>query len=480
MKKPLSPLPASSWTVQTARHLMNRAGFGEGSVPVSSRELSRMSPSRAVSGFVDFEDMSDQVDEPDFLPGKLDFYSYRKKLKEKHPNDKDLREEKYKKYKKDHRKAVRQLKTWWLKRMHRTKRPLEEKLALFWHGHFATEAREVKNANWNYQLNKVFRSNAAGNIKVMTFEVAKSPAMLRYLDNDKNKKKHPNENWSRELMELHTLGLGHFSERDVLESARAFTGWTIEDGEFSFNKSWHDRGTKEFLGHSGDFNGGDIIRILFEKGAVSLYFSLKILQHFAERKPDPEIVRAFAEVLRDENYHLKPMLETLFRSRYFYSDSVMGSKVKSPVQFVLGLLNDLQLEPEDVDYRFLRNVLSNLGQDLFDPPNVKGWDGNRDWINTSTLLHRYNLAEDLVFGRKIDGLSPEQLFSQSDPNTAGDVISTLTDRFFVTSIDKDQTSALLDLLERSKTDKFSPDEHSNKKLKKLITTLLSSPEYQLC
>jgi hypothetical protein len=481
MSSPLDPLPRNSWNQRRARHLINRAGFGEGSIPVSSSELSRMPLSRAVDGFLNFDKTPDQVDEPDFLPDKLGFHTYRKQLKDEHPDNKEKRKEKLNEYKKEHRKARRRLRSWWLKRMHRTHTPLREKLALFWHGHFATEDRKVKNARWNYQLNDIFRRTGAGNLKELTFQVAKSPAMLRYLDNDQNRKKHPNENWSRELMELHTLGLGHYTEDDVLESARAFTGWTIKNGEFHYRESWHDKGEKHFLNQSGDFNGTDIIRIIFQQKPVSGFLALKLLKYFAERKPEPEVIRALAEKLWNENYELKPALRTLFRSRYFYSEQVMESHVKSPVQLVVGLLNHLQLEPDRKGYRYLTSVLKRIGQDLFNPPNVKGWDGNREWVNTSTLLHRYNLPETLIFGNKLPDPPVASLFSFPRANSPEDVLNRLSDHLLVGDLNDDQEETLLGLLNSDGGgQKFNPDQHPDQRLKKSLLVMLSSPEYQIC
>lgn len=254
----------------------------------------------------------------------------------------------------------------------------------------------MKSSQATYHLNKVFRENASGNFKALTIAVGQSPSMLEYLDNRKSTAEHPNENWARELMELFTLGKGNYTEDDIKNSARAFTGWTTSNGGFGYQTDKHDRGIKSFMGRSGEFDGWQIIDIIFEQPAAAMFIANKLWTYFAYENPEPEIVETLAQTLRAANYELRPVLRQMFTSEAFYSDRARGTQVKSPAQLVVQLCEDLNLE--EAPYGLLTRATKSLGQDLFYPPNVKGWDGNREWINANTLLLRYNLPLQLAKG----------------------------------------------------------------------------------
>ncbi|MCC6155400.1 MAG: DUF1800 family protein, partial [Candidatus Hydrogenedentes bacterium] len=268
--------PVEKWDAAKARHLLNRAGFGGPSERLA--KLTAMEPDQAVAYFVDYESNPGVTAVPDFL------------VKPKSPEeikqlyaglDVDARRKKSNELQAEERAAIQSLKGWWLERMHTSERPLEEKLALFWHGHFATSAQKVKSSWHTHQLNDVFRRHAIGNFKQLTIEVGQSPSMLRYLDNNKSTKKHPNENWARELMELFTLGQGQYSEDDIKESARAFTGWTSTHEKFAYRFDYHDGGSKTFMGKTGNFDGWDVINIIFEQPAASEFIAAKLWTYFA-------------------------------------------------------------------------------------------------------------------------------------------------------------------------------------------------------
>jgi len=267
-------------------------------------------------------------------------------------------------------------------------------MVLFWHGHFATSAQKIKSSTANYLLNSEFRANAVGNFKKLTIAVAKSPAMLRYLDNNQNVKQHPNENWARELMELFTLGIGNYTEDDIKASARAFTGWTVGPNGFVNRYRVHDEGSKTFLGRTGNFDGRDIIDIIFEQPAAAEFLSKKLYFYFVRDIPDTALIQAMANNLRSHGYNLAPMLKKLFLSEAFYAEKAVGTQIKSPVQFVARLVHDLDMPYPP--YASMARASAQLGQDLFYPPNVKGWDGGRAWINANTLLTRYNLSATLA------------------------------------------------------------------------------------
>ena len=254
----LSPIASRDWNRATARHLLSRAGFGVSDW--RENELLRLGPEKAVDRLVNYHAIADQLAEPDFISPPPSPQQVRAQMQ-------GLSEEERRKlrnqWQQEQRQAVERLKIWWLDRMLATPRPLEEKMALFWHGHFATSAQKVRAAWNNYQLNKTFRELATGNLKALTLAVGQSPAMLEYLDNNRNVKAHPNENWARELMELFTLGRGHYSEEDIKASARAFTGWSADHVQFVYRTNAHDFGAKTFLGKTGDWDGWNIIDIIF-------------------------------------------------------------------------------------------------------------------------------------------------------------------------------------------------------------------------
>jgi uncharacterized protein (DUF1800 family) len=388
-KSPLSPLSARNWDHRRATHLLNRAGFGvPGDKP---NHLVSLGPEAAVCDLVDYDDRPFPFPEPDFLLTGAD----REQMRAMRPSmTKEERDDLRKQLRRFNRQAIARLTAWWFDRMASTPRPLEEKLTLFWHGHFATSAQKVKSAALNYQLHSAIRRHASGNLKALTTAVGQSPAMLQYLDNARSSRKRPNENWARELMELFTMGQGEYTEKDIKESARAFTGWSNRGQHFVFNRRRHDDGVKTFFGRTGSFTGEDIISIIFDQEATARHFARELWTFFANDGPDPHVINGLAATLRDHDFDLKPMLQQMFLSEAFYSEDAMGAQIKSPAQFLVQLAHDLQLDPPP--YRRMGAASASLGQQLFYPPSVKGWDGNRAWINADTILRRYNLPDTLV------------------------------------------------------------------------------------
>ena len=385
----LGALPQEGWDRRHAVHLLNRAGFG---VPAELADrLAGMGPAAAVDYLVDFEREPDVVGPPDFLIEPLSPEAVQELTVGLSPEELQLASQAGRRWEREN---VDLLKAWWLDRMVRTRRPLEEKLTLFWHGHFAVSAQKVYESWHHYALNHVFRENAAGNARALTLKVARSPAMLRYLDNDRNVKNGPNENWAREMLELFVLGRGPYSERDIKELARAFTGWTRDHKHFVYRERQHDEGEKTLFGQTGNFDGWDATRIVYEQPAAAEHLARKLWAFFAYPEPEKELVQGLAAVLRQYDYDLKPMLRVMFSSQAFYSARAMGTQIKSPVQLVVQLLDHLKLDPPP--WVPVLEALARLGQDLFYPPNVKGWDGGRAWISAATLTERYNLPATLV------------------------------------------------------------------------------------
>lgn len=283
---------------------------------------------------------------------------------------------------------------WWLYRMLHTPAPLVEKMTLFWHGHFATSAAKVLDPRLMYRQNQLLRKHALGSFADLVRGIARDPAMLLYLDSASNKKTHPNENFAREVMELFCLGLGNYTERDIRELARCFTGWEIQRGEFKFNRFQYDDGPKTILGQRGSFDGDEALTILLQQPATPRFVCRKLVRFFVtDDELDDTWIEPLAEQFRASNLELAPVLETLFTSRFFYSDMALGRKVRSPVELGIGFLRALDATTSTQQ---LAQKLADLGQKVFFPPNVKGWDGGPTWINSATLLGRANLIQHIL------------------------------------------------------------------------------------
>lgn len=386
---PLVPLAPERWTSVHARHLLNRAGFGVPEERVAA--LAAMTPKEAVASLIDIPGRTGPEPAPGFVVPVEEAFGYRRELRGL-PDEE--RRKKQQEHQRREREAVQELTAWWVERMSVSEHPLEEKMTLFWQGHFATSAQKIKASSSVYHYNDTLRRHALGDIKALAIAVGQSPAMLVYLDNARSTKAKPNENWARELMELFTMGQGAYTERDIKESARAFTGWAFNQNGFIYRENQHDFGEKTFLGQSGPFDGWDVIDIIFEQPATSRFLSRKLLTYFVQEDPAETLVEAFAESLRANGYVLKPSLAALFESEAFYSEAAMGGLIKSPAHFVTQLAHDLQLDPLPVSH--MTRAMAGLGQNPFMPPNVKGWDGGRAWINANTLLTRYNLPVQLA------------------------------------------------------------------------------------
>jgi uncharacterized protein (DUF1800 family) len=271
-------------------------------------------------------------------------------------------------------------------------------MTLFWHNHFATSQQKVRLGQLMYRQNALLRRESLGNFAILLHEVAKDPAMLVYLDNAGNRKQAPNENFAREVMELFTLGEGHYAERDVKEAARGFTGWSLdrETGEFTNRRAWHDDGEKVVLGKSGRFDGDDVLDVLLARPETAQFVAAKLWREFVSPTPDVAEVARWGKTFRDERYEVKPLLRTILLSEAFWSPDARGALVKSPVDLVVGTLRTFSIAPFDL--RPAVFACAALGQNPFAPPNVKGWPGGDAWITSSTLLGRKQFLERIFRG----------------------------------------------------------------------------------
>jgi uncharacterized protein (DUF1800 family) len=389
----LQPLSREKWCSATAAHLLNRAGFG--GTPAEIDRLAALNPEAAVNSLVDFEKIPDPTPNPEWAKPDPTRATRLMAAQQAAP---EVRQQMQQDEQRKQRQNLVDLKHWWLQRMATGPRPLQEKMTLFWHGHFATSMEKVRDAYLMWQQNEVFRQHATGNWLEMLVAVAKDPAMLVWLDQAQSRKEHPNENFAREVMELFTLGEGHYSEKDITEAARALTGWSYDrlDQEFIERPRTHDAGEKTFLGRTGNLSGPDVLETIVAQPQAARFITAKIWNFFAGEEPSEALTTALAGVFRTAGNHFKPLLTAMFLSEEFYADSIIRNQVKSPVQWLVGSVRVLE---RDLPGPFIcAGLTKNLGQDLFAPPNVKGWDGGLSWITTNNLLARYNEAAILVQG----------------------------------------------------------------------------------
>ncbi|MBV9333164.1 MAG: DUF1800 domain-containing protein [Candidatus Eremiobacteraeota bacterium] len=292
------------------------------------------------------------------------------------------------------RESLAALQLWWLNRMLNSPAPLQEKMTLYFHGHFTSRATP-RFPRITYNQNALFRRYATGNLRELTHEVSKDAAMLIFLDGASNVASHPNENYARELMELFTLGVDNYTEDDVRESARAWTGWRVvrKGDAVVFDEARHDAGRKTFLGRTGNFNGDDIVDIIFDQPQCARFFATSLLNWFVYNDPEPELIDAVARLMRAHRYELAPVLGVLLASNVFYSERSYRALVKSPVEFVVGTYKTLGLS--EIGAMAIPS-LAQMGQRLFFPPSVAGWPGGKNWLTSGTMIDRQNFLTRLL------------------------------------------------------------------------------------
>ena len=427
----LSPIAATDWNDDRAAHLLERAGFG--GTPEEIGRLGAMTPRQAVDALVDFESIKNDrkpFDESGLWDPGMDPFppSRAEAVRIAREHGEGLGEKVRPEGSQRRLQPVvdkffysltanaietQRLGLWWANRMLTTNRPLEEKLTLFWHGHFATGENKVRDYRMMLRQNEMFRAQAAGTLRGLLVGILKDPGMLVYLDNGENIKKHPNENFGRELLELFSMGVGNYTERDVREAARAFTGWTNNVLDFKFDADQHDSGEKTFLGQKGPFNGEDIIDIILKQPVTAEFVSSKLYRYFVREEVSTSVRASLGRTFRESGYQIKPLLRQIFLSRDFYSPPAYATQIKSPVLLVVSTYKKLGLREVPTIPDFGR-MTGGLGQSLFDPPNVAGWAGGRTWITPSTLLQRGNLFRDVLFPDVKGFRPPDRSMSRTD------------------------------------------------------------------
>jgi len=409
----LQPIAAGDWSRERAAHLLERAGFG--GTPAEVARLTAMSPRQAVRTLVRYRETTNPL--PSFDPsgvhdaGLEPFATSRPAatdqardtgealgVKVKPGGNRRMQQvaDRFLYWLRASRLETHRLGYWWANRMLTTQRPLEEKMTLFWHGHFATSEEKVRDYRKMQKQNELFRAQATGNFRTLMITVAQDPAMLAYLDAAVNVKGAPNENFAREIMELFTMGVGNYTEQDIREAARAFTGWNYAGLAFVVNPAWHDSADKTVLSRKGNFDGVQVIDILLSQPVTAEFVAGKLYRYFVREELSAPLQARLGEMLRASKFEIAPFLETLFNSRDFYSDASVATRIKPPVELVISTYRKMGLTtvPGIPDFN---DLTESLGQKLLFPPNVAGWAHGNSWITPGLLFARGNFVYDTVF-----------------------------------------------------------------------------------
>lgn len=467
-------------------HLLRRAGFG------ADPEAVRLAAAAGLAA------TTDSLLHPERTPDTLEDEAFLQRLSALLPETKNGGL------------PTQAIKMWWAHRMVASPRPLEEKMTLFWHGHFTSKDGAMQ-GDLLLRQNRLFRTHALGNFRTLTLAVSRDPEMLRYLNGSQNYKAHPNENYARELMELFTCGIGHYTEDDVKAGARAFSGWNGRGGEFRFNAAQHDNDPKTFLGKTGNWNGDDIVDMLAAHPATARRLCTKLFTYFVYPNPEPAAIDALTKTYYASGYDLRAVLGHLLHSQAFYSEKARFAVIKSPAQYVAGTVRMLGLaqsaEPPLAEITpagdraaagsramggngaaaggrakgrrlgvlaSLPTAMRAMGQDLLAPPTVKGWDGGEAWINTSTLLARIAFADTVSRSRFLLGGQTPRLtdYIQQNGLTPAAFVDALAARLGPLPLSAATRQTLLEYVNGS-----GPLED---RLRGVLPLLMATPEYQVC
>ncbi|MEZ4903179.1 MAG: DUF1800 domain-containing protein [Spirosomataceae bacterium] len=414
--------------------------------------------------------------------------SVRKELKSNTNSREEVRD-RLKEMAEEGRQTIGSLNDAWVARMGQGKGALREKMTLFWHNHFACRSRL---ANFVEQQNNTLRTHALGNFKDLLMAISKDAAMLQFLNNQQNRKKSPNENFAREVMELFTLGRGHYTENDIKEAARAFTGWGFNlQGEFVFREIFHDDGIKTIFGKTGNFQGEDVLQMLLDNPQTSQHISTKIYRFFVNERVNTNHTAQMAKRFYRSNYDIADLMQFVFTADWFYDSANMGAQIKSPVELLAGLQKALQMD--FVDKTPVLYLQKALGQVLFNPPNVAGWPGGKTWIDSSSLLTRMQIPkllfrnETLHVDVKDSGDANEEVIKRKKMFEVIMNWETFA-KSFEKVPEKDLAKTLASYLIQvpindtiiAKIERQVADKERIEKIKQYTVILLSLPEYQVC
>ena len=462
-------LPANQWTFDAAAHLLNRAGFGGTLEEI--KKLHAMGHAQAVASLLNAGEEADLFPSPELTTPAL-YHDRQQAMKELPENERQA----FKKlYNRDEGEEISSVRQWWLNRMRYSPFAAREKAVLFWHGHWASSIDKVKWPVQMWQQNETLRAHAFGPIPDFAKEISRDPAMIKYLDLNSSTAAKPNENFARELMELFLLGEGNYSETDIQQSAKAFTGYRINPitGVFHLDAKQNNTGNKSFFGKTGNFSGDDIIDIITSQPRCAEYLTEKIWIFYAGTPPTPTTLHDLSQIYRQSGLNTGRLLKSIFMNRDFYSPTVVRHQIKSPVQWVIQTCKTLDIPLPKAPHT--ENILRQLGQQLLAPPNVKGWDGGRAWISSSSLLLRYNIAGQLVKARsnkENQPVTPPNIDLIIPPNTTPEIaLETLGQRLF--------QSPLPPALKEKALAFLTTNGNSIESRRDLLHLAMSTPEFQL-
>lgn len=382
---------AFSLTLDETKHLLNRTSFGY--TKTDLKRFQKFSKEEAVDFLIKKAQSKDIYRQPRSIKETSIFDGKFKKLS---------REEK-KVSRKKRNKKMQDIRIWWYEMIFDSAFSFRERMTLFWHNHFTSEYKVVKSPYMMFEQNMLYRKNALGKFDELLYKSSTDMAMLVYLDSNSNKRSHPNENYARELLELFTLGEGNYSENDIKEVARSFTGLRVNRKKATFKlvKKHHDNGVKIFKKHSGNFAGKDILNIILKQEQTSKFIVQKLYKEFINEKFNISEVESLALIFRKSNYDISVLMKSLLLSKDFWSEENMGNMIKSPVELIASLVKGLNIKLKEKDYKFITKTAKNLGQDLFNPPNVKGWLQGKDWIDSTSLVNRSEFIK-LAIKRRVN------------------------------------------------------------------------------
>jgi uncharacterized protein (DUF1800 family) len=449
---PYIPTAAEPWNVRRAGHLLRRAGFGAGYQRLT--DTLAQSPDKAIAQLLDYDPAVDPLNDlVDQLQGYLSF------------------------------KEIKAVQEWCFFRMLNTTHPLQEKIALVWHNRFATSAGKVDYPPMMHNQIELFRQKGLGSFRELLDSVGHDPAMLIWLDGQSSKKGKPNENYGREVMELFTLGINSYTEADVKELARAFTGWSLQGFKAFFNRLNWDEGKKTIFGQTAAFDSHTAVDLLLSRPQAGPHLAKRLLHEFVHPHPTEEIVAHYAKRLVDSKWDLKIVLTEMFSSKLFFSDWAYRSRIKSPIELAVGAVTVLGGK---VNTTFIREQTTKMGQTMLMPPNVKGWDGDEDWINANTVLLRFNFGEAMAtqrlgeFAKKSD---MEGWLIKHNLKTSGDIVDHYAKLFLDGEIDADSRTTLITYMDHGSKNEPKPfvleKDLLNDKVRGLLHLLMAVPEYQL-
>ncbi len=499
----------NSWTLFEAAHLLNRAGFG-GS-PSDIKALHALGRTPAVESLISPAEPIDAFPKPEWshdgpmIANAIAQNEHRKAIKKGESEMtaealENFKREKRREFMRESREQGLEAQGWWFRRMLKTAAPLREKMTLFWHDHFATSIQKVDRPGYLVRQNELFRKYAFGDFRALTQEILLDPAMLLYLDTQNSRKGMPNENFAREVMELFTLGEGNYTENDIREAARAFTGYQLRPLELKvahLKRQWDDT-EKTIFSKTGKYNGPDVINLIFERKETSQFIVKKLWEFFVAENPSQGTVDALAISLQKANFQVGAVLREIFLSKEFYDSSVARSQIKCPIQYLIALLKQLEVSEPPLGLPIIGQ--QQLGQVLFLPPNVAGWDWGRGWINTNSLLSRYNIAGFLTKGseeaskiipedkqkipkmgniakniaRNWQGPDYEKIIPRPLRQNTADLIDLLVLRFFQAPLPDKVRNSFVEYADAKKGVVFT-----NKEIAELCHLMLSTPHYQL-